>query len=313
MKKIFAAGYFGYGNFGDDLILSIFAKRTKKLFKVNTIPKMKLNPIKTLWRIFLSDAVVFPGGSVFQDETSVRNVFFWSFLIFIANIFGKPIFLLDQGFELKKKISVLLVKFSLKKAAMISTRERYSLSFLQKLGLNPIESADEAFHEEINRTKKPEYPPKKIGIIPRGNFKEWEKILLKIVDKFPQAKFKIAKLSPVDKTISEKIAGDFGNIQPIFIKTLDDMKNFLNASDLIVAAPFHAIICALISGTPFLAVNYSSKIEKFLSENGLKERLIEGNAEIPRKFQKDFPGITNSRIVEESSFQIFLNLLKHKI
>ncbi|MCD6413489.1 MAG: polysaccharide pyruvyl transferase family protein [Elusimicrobia bacterium] len=310
-KKMLAAGYFGYGNFGDELILDIFRQRLKN-FEIAVLPKMAKHPAKTLFYILSSDAVVFPGGSVFQDETSIGNVLFWCYVVLAARISGKPVFLLDQGFELKKKLSVFLVKTILKNASMISTRDKSSLKLLRKLGLNPVESADAAFRAEIPR-EKPNYPPKKIGIIPRGNFAQWEKILSKIPKKFPGSDFEIAAVSPQDKKIAEKISKKISNGEKIKkIRRLDEMSRFLKNTDLLIAAPFHAVLCAAASGTPFIAVGYSAKIEKFLAETGLENRLAERMPEDLKLLYKKPLNPNFYRMLEESSFQIFLNLLQNR-
>lgn len=309
-KKIFAAGYFGYGNFGDEIILEIFKKRVPREFSVSYVRKMVRRPLQTLLGILQADCLAFPGGSVFQDETSPWSALFYSCLIWAAQALKKPVFLLNQGFEIKNQTLKKFLSSTLKNASMISTRDEASFRTLKNLGLNPLRSADSVFQVQIDR-KEVQVPPEKIGIIPRGNYEIWKKIIRLTKEKWPRATYKIAVMSHGDLTLARKISEknhlDLSEI--LHFTCIKEITEFLETADLLLLAPYHSVLFAVLSNIPFMAVPYSIKIENFLRENNLKENIFISEID-DAVFKKKVIPITHYRIAEETSFQFFLNLLK---
>ncbi|MFH1957748.1 MAG: polysaccharide pyruvyl transferase family protein [bacterium] len=307
MVKIFAAGYFGYGNFGDELILKIFKKRIPPEFTVSYVRKMARRPVQTFLCVLRADCLVFPGGSVFQDETSLGSALFYCCLVLTALIFKKKFFLLDQGFEIKNPFLKYLLRGILKNASMISARDEASFRALKKLGLHPLRSADSVFQVQAGK-RKVRFPPEKIGIIPRGAYEIWEKIIRQTKERWPRASYEIAVMSPADLVLARKIS-ERNHIRQTEILRITGINEITETADLLVLAPYHSVVCAVTVGIPFIAVPYSAKIKNFLLENNFRENIFA--SEINDTIFKKARAAGNScKIAEESSFQIFLNLLK---
>ncbi|PNR97195.1 polysaccharide pyruvyl transferase family protein [Petrotoga sp. 9PWA.NaAc.5.4] len=133
MKKIFLVGYYGYGNYGDDLLLKSFLKIFEEIkfdgiifIPVENLPDLPTNytfNIQKVSRFSLpeirktiknSDLIVFGGGNLFQSETSLRSFMYYYYIANFAKKQNKKILLLSQGFgsfkqsyELKKLKSLL--------------------------------------------------------------------------------------------------------------------------------------------------------------------------------------------------------------
>ncbi|MEA2082349.1 MAG: polysaccharide pyruvyl transferase family protein [Elusimicrobiota bacterium] len=305
-KKIFAAGYFGYGNFGDELILDIFTKRMRG-FRVTHVKHMKTRLFSALKEIANCDAVVFPGGSVLQDESSSLSLFFYTLVIFTASLLGKPVFMLDSGFEVRRPLNKKLLRTTLKNTSFISVRDNTSFALLRSLGLKPFKSADCAFSLKPF-TPEQVFPPKMIGVIPRGKNTLTEKALKLCKKNWPVAKFKFAVLNPKDLPRAEQLAGKHVPV----IKSLAHAENFFGSCDFFVLAPYHSLVLAVSSGVNFTAVAYSEKVTNFLTDTRMRDSVFSGK--LPEKPAADNKSRGRGmRISEEYAFQIFLNLLKDKL
>ena len=107
VKKILLAGYIGCGNIGDDAmalgllhgledepidiaVLSGNPDATFSNYRLHSIPRMDMGLVDKA--IEACDALVFPGGSIFQDLTSVRSVAYYWRLVKRAKKHGKSHF-----------------------------------------------------------------------------------------------------------------------------------------------------------------------------------------------------------------------------
>jgi len=122
MKKIFLIGYYGYGNYGDDLLLNSFFRILDELkfdgtiilplenrlefsnnhyFNIQIVSRFNLYELKK--SIKDSDLIIFGGGNLFQSETSYRSLFYYSYIANVSAKENKKILLLSQGFGSFKK------------------------------------------------------------------------------------------------------------------------------------------------------------------------------------------------------------------
>ena len=91
-------GYVGQGNAGDEwihqklrqLIQDVDASAT-----FHTVYKSKL--LSSLWGMATSDCVILGGGSLFQDQTSTKNVLYYTGLSLLALLMRKKVWHVGQG------------------------------------------------------------------------------------------------------------------------------------------------------------------------------------------------------------------------
>src|SRR6056297_1703138 len=114
MSKILLAGYYGFNNIGDEAILEMFLRiienrtnkknikiltadpqKTKKKFGIEGIDRYSFTKVNK--GILDSDVIIVGGGSLLQDVTSKRSIYYYLYIIFIAKILNKKIALLSQG------------------------------------------------------------------------------------------------------------------------------------------------------------------------------------------------------------------------
>jgi|GEM_PF-3117592 len=137
--KISLIGFYGAGNLGDDLLLKasldflnqtqalnklkfeeirVFCNSSEKLKNLSRfIPRQnlklvnKFNILNLIINLSDSRYLFFGGGSILQDQTSLRSLIYYVFVILLAKILRTRIFFISQGIgPLNLKISRFLVK-----------------------------------------------------------------------------------------------------------------------------------------------------------------------------------------------------------
>lgn len=310
--KFLLAGYFGFGNFGDEAILKyaidilryyyndaeisvltndpIYAKEN---LKVNGVKRFCITNI--LKEISSCDFLIFPGGSVLQDITSLKSLIYYLGLIVLALIFKKKVILMAQGFgPIKNKLARKLTYKILKKVSLITLRDEKSYDDLMSNGVMSEHTADLlwAFTQKPKNSNSDEpvlygdigvIEKKKIGI----QLRTWQSLTqekLEIIAKtlirnffYLEYEFKLISLQ---KNSDEKVLIELGKImhemQPkckielIQGQTIEKNIELLQSMDYMIAMRFHAGLCTINSEHSILMLSYDPKTEEFCNELGLE-------------------------------------------
>ncbi len=163
MANLLLAGYFGAGNLGDDALLLGFVQglgntnhnitvlsgnpdETHRFYGFDAIDRKDMAAFKKA--LERCDALVFPGGSIFQDSSSVRSVAFYGQMVKQAKASGKKVIFLSQGVgPLTTFLGKRWATSAFNMADAIGVRDPASMTTLQALGVKkPIKvTADLAF------------------------------------------------------------------------------------------------------------------------------------------------------------------------
>lgn len=294
MAHLLVAGYFGSGNLGDDAILVGFAhglegtnheitvmsghpEETFRLYGYRCVPRMDGNAVSAA--ISSADALVFAGGSIFQDVTSVRSVAYYSSLVKKAKKAGKKVIMLGQGVgPLKSMFGKRMAKGAFNLADVIVVRDPSSLSTLKSLGVTrPVKvGADLAFllPEKVHAEDAQAFnvgDMRTIGLSPRP----WGKDKKAIVELFGETARLLfqAKMMPVliemdrnaDGPLIQEISKQQGGKIPDLRKQQTPMQIQARMSrmDGVIAMRLHAGILAASVGVPPLMLNYDPKVAAF--------------------------------------------------
>lgn len=270
LRKALAVGYYGYGNFGDELLLKAIRKILKSI-GFNTVgilyPKTqssisgvkvykRFSPKEVVPAIKNTDVVIFGGGGLFQDVTSLRSFLYYYTIAKISIFFRKPVIFLGTSFgPLKKNLSRLLIRDIVRsKYTFFLPRDRISVRYIGYLGGNVHSGMDIAVEYlknlDINCAKKYD-----VLIVPKSYDNFW-------------------------KTIVNILKAEGRNVK-IFIASNEDIKSNLNVyneevsigldiekiacSNLVLSERFHPNLVAMYYGVPFVSVN-SKKTEYFSKE-----------------------------------------------
>jgi polysaccharide pyruvyl transferase CsaB len=147
--KIGLVGFFGNNNVGDEAILRAMISQFKKYYKPIQIVVFTDAPEETREKyevivfsrkklthliagVNYCDMIVFAGGSLFQDQTSLLNMFYYAGMAQLCKFYKKKLIFYSQGFDhLKHFLSRWLLKRSVLLANRVSARDYRSISYLK--------------------------------------------------------------------------------------------------------------------------------------------------------------------------------------
>ncbi len=306
VNRILVAGYYGFDNGGDELILFSLLNELKKLnnrieitvlsrnpsktgrnYKVKAINRW--NPLRVAFAIFHTDLFVFGGGGLLQDLTGSRSICYYLGLILLAKLFFKKVFLVSQGVgPIRRRISRKVTGIILGFVDLITVRDELSKFELGKLNKNlsvsivpdPVFNLDRfAFRKEVAINEQPA-----IGVCLQGwgkdeRFKQRvREICDELVGKIESKIIFIPFHKLEDLKISKDIIGNRTNDYQLFLwQDVEDLFEFYNKIDLILGMRLHSIILACLFEKPFVAISlpkthslYDPKVEGFLELLGYK-------------------------------------------
>ena len=150
---VLLAGYFGFGNLGDELLLEAALKNLMCWVSRDKIAALSNAPEETRSRFGIeafsrwnfsaiwgalgkSRSMIFPGGGLFQDATSSRScVYYWG-LVRAAAARSTPVAALGQSVgPLSGRFAKLLTRNALAKCSYLAVRDLSSEHVLNSLGI----------------------------------------------------------------------------------------------------------------------------------------------------------------------------------
>lgn len=148
-------GYYGFSNLGDDALLHSAVERAEREFggRVGAFthkPKRcrqrfalgcysRFMPFSLILRILRCDRVIFGGGTLFQDRTSLRSLLYYLFILRFAQFFKKDTLLYANGIgEIKNRFLRSLLFKSLSRCSYIGVRDKFSYKLLCSSALTPL-------------------------------------------------------------------------------------------------------------------------------------------------------------------------------
>lgn len=162
-KKIVISGYYGFRNSGDEAVLKsiLLALRaegeaqgveidpvvlsgdpawTAEMYGVKAAHRMK--PLELLRVIAGCDGLISGGGSLLQDVTGGKTIPYYTGIIKLAQLLGKPVFIYAQGIGpvLNRRMDGL-IRHVMARSAYVSVRDDESAALLSRMGV-PHERID---------------------------------------------------------------------------------------------------------------------------------------------------------------------------
>ncbi|MCT4661466.1 MAG: polysaccharide pyruvyl transferase CsaB [Tissierellales bacterium] len=298
-KKILISGYYGFNNSGDDAILKVLTQQlkeigekveivalsnqveqTEKNYNIRAINRYNLLQITKEMKS--CDLFISGGGTLLQDGTSNRSLYYYLMLLHLAKkhckrvmVFANGMGPIKSGFNRRRTLEML------KKVDVITLRDQDSYDFLMELGLkhpkisvtfDPVFMMKSIEQNRINRIFEEEnldFDKKYIGISVRP-WKEGQyiesgvKALVKsICDKGYEVVF-IPMQHPHDDKISQSIIDQLDDNSRVHCLKgcyeADEMIGIMSKMDYIVAMRYHALIYAILSQRALTAISYDPKV-----------------------------------------------------
>lgn len=304
MKKVVVSGYYGFKNSGDDAILSSICADLRSLSEEVSVTILSNTPeevpaefgfpsahrfrfrqvVKALRDC---DLLLMGGGSLLQDGTSSRSLYYYLGLIRLAKFFGAKVILYANGIgPIHRKRNRWLTRQIVNQVDTITLREHLSLQVLSELKISKPKiavTADPVFNLSLDEGSSQKEIYRKEGI--RENqpivgvmFRSWqqeeayvkkmsslcdwliEKYGVQIVFvpmRFP-ADIKIADAITEKMQHSAIVIRNYYTSQQI-IALIADMK-------LVLSMRLHALIYAAIQNVPMMGFNYDPKVLYYVKE-----------------------------------------------
>ncbi len=300
MKEILISGYYGFQNNGDDaLLLSIIndlkktnadaplvvlsraPEETERIYGVKSINRFNIPLI--LYHMTKADMLISGGGSLIQDATSTKSLWYYLLVIELALMCGLKIMLYANGIgPLTHPSSRRLSAKILNKTNLITLRDDSALKVLEDIGVTKpktVLTADPVFNLEISDNggellkrlgiKKP-----CIGI----SVRPWKTLppdFADIMAEFSDYAYERYGLEPLlipmqpkkDLAISEQIAARAKHKPAVFKDKCEvsDMLSLVRETDVCVCMRLHMLIYAAAGSVPPIGLVYDPKISGFMN------------------------------------------------
>ena len=304
--KIVISGYYGSGNAGDEAILdailealtnfnpnievtviSINPHDTRRSHSVNAISHLDIFAI--IKAISNADLLISGGGSLLQNITSRRSLYYYLGIITLALIFRCPIMLYAQGIgPICGSIARSLTALVLNHVDLITVRDQGSMTELSKLkvtrpkifctadpamALQPasLEFGKQILIKDLNSNSAEDV--KLIGVAVRrwqgfDRFKFQLANALNDISKSLKIRVIFISMQPsLDVSAAEEIVNLTSEVECTLLSDQYSTRQLLSlvgCTDLLIGIRLHALIFAGVQNVPLLGISYDPKIDRFL-------------------------------------------------
>ncbi len=298
MKKILLAGYYGFGNLGDEAILEMTLKQiiditdrenivvlsgnkeiTSKKYNISTIDRY--NVLSIINKLRNADALVFGGGSLLQDITSKRSIYYYLFLIRLAKLMNNKIIMLSQGIgPIINENSKKAVSNTLKLVDYITVRDRHSMDLLKEMGLDDSKvflSIDPVINLREGENFVNKTTGRKKVCFSLRNWKNTDvsnkisMVAKKLIENNIECYF-IPFYYNEDLELIDQVEKNLGD-KAVYYKehiTTNEAFDIIKGMDVLVGVRLHSLIFAAAANVPFVAVSYDHKVDHFVNSVNMK-------------------------------------------
>jgi len=248
---------------------------TYRNYGIPCIPRRDMSAYETALKE--SDALVFPGGSIFQDATSLRSVLYYRHLVKKAKQHGKKVLLLGQGVgPLKGYFAKKFTAEAFNAADGIAVRDPQSRQLLTSIGVK--RRIDVAADSAFLMRRPPDLTDaafgvgtmKVIGIAPRPvkRNKEFAGLISALCTQIYRAGFMPALVEmdrhedgPFIDAIEKEQGGKLVVVKKL--ATPVQVQQRFARMEAVIAVRLHAGILASTVGVPTMMLSYDPKVAAF--------------------------------------------------
>lgn len=306
MSEIVISGYYGFANAGDEAMLTAMIEVLTDLDPEVKLTVISGNPADTRERhgvaaihrlnypaiirvLSHSDLLISGGGSLLQDVTSDRSLYYYLSIMILAKKLGKPVMLYAQGIgPVRGSMAQGAMRYIGNMVDLITVRDEGSRDELKRLNVrtppvyvtaDPVVAmhpVDKQIGRSILRRHGLEGAAPLVGISVR-EWKDWshyKQVLAQAADRIT-AEFgaRIVFLPmqcPEDLTVAKKIAGRTCRQATVLNEkyTTSELLSIIGNMDMLIGVRLHALIFAAIMHVPMIGISYDPKIDRFLETLG---------------------------------------------
>jgi polysaccharide pyruvyl transferase CsaB len=301
--RLVISGYYGFGNLGDEAVLAGLLTGIRTLTPGVSVVVLSADPSATsavydveavdrgslpqIWHALReADGLLSGGGSLLQDVTSRRSIYYYLSVMAVARICRRPYCLYGQGIgPIQRNWARRMTRFILDGSCGVWVRDEASLRLVTELCARPAVlslAGDPAFllpplvgEEEHTVSGSPRWViavrswqaesvwwPNLVEALGRAAVKTGASLLF-----LPMHRGFDSELS---SRTARRLRKDFGlSAELSEIVSVHQARRLLSDAHLVIGMRLHALIMGAAEGTPGVAISYDPKVEAFASEAGL--------------------------------------------
>ena len=300
MGKIVLSGYYGFGNFGDEAILSAITRGLNsnvddlfisvlsnspdtylsENFNIKCVPRM--SPFLIIKEILSCNLVISGGGGLIQDSSGISTIIYYLGIVKLAKMLGKKVMFYAQGLgPVTTGKGKKLVKQIADKVDLITVRDEDSKNLFRELGVvkppiivtaDPVLSLEGTDNSKIFDSEKLSgSSPFNFAISVRSWNSSFDFLPViadcadRVIKKFNARVVLIPFQKSQDLKICEKLS-EIMETKPHIIRgdyAPEEMIGFIGKMDFLLAMRLHALIFAASSLVPMAGIVYDPKVEAF--------------------------------------------------
>lgn len=306
MSEIVISGYYGFANAGDEAMLAAMIEALTDIepnvkitvISGNTADTRKRHGVNAVYRLNYpeiarvmsrSDLLISGGGSLLQDVTSDRSLYYYLSIMMLAKRLHKPVMLYAQGIgPVRGTLAKNAMRVIGNMVDLITVRDEGSRLELASLGVTkpPVHvTADPvlAMHPvdaEIGRSILRRYGAEGAAPLIGLSVREWKdwtyykQVLAsaadQIIEEYGARVVLIPMQWPDDLEAARKIAVRMKH-KPALLPdeyTTSELLSLVGNLDILIGIRLHALIFAAVMHVPMIGVSYDPKIDRFLETLG---------------------------------------------
>ena len=303
MKRIVVSGYYGARNAGDEAMLVAMLEVLGDLEPKLHITVISADPEDTERRhgvhsigwldfpkiyrsIKRADLLISGGGSLLQNVTSRRSLYYYMAIIKLAQLLDRPVMLYAQGIgPIMGAFACRLMRYIGNRAQLITVRDEGSLAELRRLGItkpsmectadpvlgiNPVgPEAGRAILKQHNA----EGASPVVGISVRDwqGWQHYKEVIADVADNIIR-EYR-ARVVFIPMQYPEDVAAACEVVSHMHEEclvlpdeyTTSELLSLVANMDLVIGIRLHALIFAGVMGVPMIGISYDPKVDRFRS------------------------------------------------
>ncbi len=274
------AGYYGFGNLGDELllkacidiltqfgisrnrivVLSNDPGNTAREFCVEAVNRWKLSEILRAFRD--SERVIFGGGGIFQDRTSVKSCAWYWGIVRLARIMGAEVFAVGQSVgPLKSRTSRIFAGSALRACKILHVRDDKSVMLADSLGCKKVIRGC-----DLVMTLKPDNIPSRgermlVNLRPCPELEHYAEILRPNLDDNAVG----VAMSPEDESALSLL----GLREIVRVKSFSEAGELWSTAKSAAGMRLHFGVLSRIFRVPAVMMPYDVKVNEFAVQSGI--------------------------------------------
>ena len=299
MTKYLVSGYIGFDNFGDEAIAKALVEKilsgnfddeygiVSSDNEEKFITLISSNPEKTsslycvdsckmlefFKPLINSDVLISGGGSLLQDVTSKKSLFYYLGIIYLGIILRKKVVIFSQGIgPINSTIGKFLTKFALKNCYKISVRDEKSLNLLNNWHINASLVKDPILEIDLPNKQQKGIVGIQLRRFPTLSDKFLTSLADEIVKNFSDKRIEIYSFQDsIDLSVCEdfkRLLNKKGlvNVEVYRNLSINEVFDKISMLEYLIAMRFHANVVGIKAGVKTLAIDYDIKVKKLAEE-----------------------------------------------